>query len=147
MTAPAELAQVVKHVQRVKDLVRLAVDPAAADNEARSAALTACRLVATHGLIITSPLLTAPTCAEPPRPWASTNAAPGNWSSSSSTGSSSSYSRGPSASRGDERPRTIRVRFDSVCRVCGIGIPIGSLAQWTRGRGVAHVHCAQGERV
>lgn len=109
---------VTKEVRRANDLVRLAVDPGAAEGEARNAALQACRLIAKHELILLARMPEAPRAAPPPRaarPSPSVNVPPGG--------------------------RMIRSRFESNCRVCNELIEVGDSIWWVPNRGSAHMEC------
>lgn len=124
MSAPI----VTREVERVRDLVRLAVDSGAAEAEARTAALAACKLIMKHGLIVLArmpePLIVErvievqtapPPRAAPPRP-------------------------GP-ASRG----RVIVSRYECTCRNCGSAIDVGDRVYWVRGEGSVHLECSEGD--
>lgn len=117
--------------QRVRDLVRLAVDAAAAPNEARNAALSAARLIVLHRIVLGAgsevPVLRAQLAREtaarvaaeqqlaalekqiaapPPPSWVSMAAA----------------------------------KFGGRCVVCRATIQVGSPCQWKRGAGVRCEH-------
>jgi hypothetical protein len=157
-TTATEHARAEKSLRLVHHLVSLAVDPAAALEEGRTAAFTAIKLIKSSGLEIVSPVL---------RSNASSSSA-GNSSKSNSNASSSSTpgsrdgssssreqrrtddtrsgeaSRQPHSARDSQaknKPRTIRVRYSSRCRVCGDVINVGVEAAWMPGNGVAHLRC------
>ncbi len=110
--------------QRVLDLVRLAVDAGAADNEARNAALAAAKLIAQHGLAVVDPARLRASSG-PPRP------AQGH-----------PWRAAPSTSRGDPHAsRRIENRFPSRCRVCDDAVDVGERVWWRPGLGVAHLDC------
>lgn len=101
--------------QRVTDLVRLAVNAGAADNESRNAALAAAKLIAQHGLLVIEPArLQAPASA----PW-----------------------RPPPPRRDSEAARRIENRFAGSCRACGGFVGVGERVWWRPGRGVSHFAC------
>lgn len=104
-------------VQRVRDLVRLAVDPAASEAEARTAAFTACKLIAAHGILIGE---TAPAASTPRQ-----------------------TTRTAQAQRAGFR--IIRARFTQTCITCGDRIQVGERCAWMKGVGVRHIHCDFGE--
>ena len=100
--------------QRAHDLVRLAVNPGAAEGEARNAALAACKLIHANDLL--KPV-------QPP--W---NPEAPRWPE-------------PRAARKPAGPARFISRFNCHCRVCGGEIRIGDRIYWTRERGAHHPGC------
>lgn len=113
--------------QKVNDLVRLAVDPGAADGEARNAALMACRLMAKHELVA------APKGAQAPRP--------GHPWGSPGPGAQRPPRREYRSKADDDGARTITSRYATSCKVCRGEVDEGERVYWRPGKGVAHIEC------
>jgi hypothetical protein len=109
-------AALSRDVQRVHDLIRLAVDSAAAEAEARTAALTACKLIFRRKLLVVA-VAPQPQPAPPPRP--------------------------PPPPPPRQQPSGARItsRYRSFCHVCGGAVEVGQACWWTRGIGVEHLRC------
>lgn len=106
-------------VQRVTDLIRLAVDGGAADGEARNAALFACKLISKHGLRIGAQV-------------------------ESTNNSYRGYSRHdapPKQPSAKQDWRNIRSRYETRCKACMKRVQVGELVWWMPGRGVWHDEC------
>lgn len=120
---------VTREVQRVRDLVRLAANDGAAEAEARTAALAACKLISKHGMIVLAhlpePMIVERIVERAPEPRRATSYSPPP----------------PPHPHGHRGRRVIRSRYASSCRVCGDPIEVGDLVSWVRGEGVSHPEC------
>lgn len=104
---------------RVRALLARAASPA--EEEARTCAHIAARLIREHGIELSLPR----SSAAPPTAWP---AAP------------------PRGADAVPRRRTISARFAGYCRLCGAHYRVGELVSWARGLGAVHVPCAARER-
>ncbi len=107
MTAPAE---------RVRLLLRLAADPGAAPEEARTAAYTAAKMISQHRIPVG--IAAAP---EPPQ----------------------YRSPPPPAAEAKPKRRPIASKFAGFCACCGGPYRIGERVLWARGEGAIHLGCRE----
>ena len=99
-------------VDRVKKLIALAASPF--ENEARTSAWLACKLIRENNLDVSEVVQRAAWAPPPPPPAA----------------------QHPAAKR-----RVIRAKYLSVCRVCFRSVAIGDPIFWAKGEGATHVRC------
>ena len=143
-------------VARVRALLERATHASTPEEEARTSALIAARLIRQHNLVVDvavvpapSPLpaRTAPSSAWAEVSWADLSAANSAWTTSRSPASSE-----PSPSPdffGDsfeDRPRDFRVmqnKFKGKCISCQRSIAIGEWIGWRPNRGATHYECRE----
>lgn len=108
---------VTREVTLARKLVALGADPAN-ENEARTAAVQACRLIMQHGMVLIACMPEPPRPPPPPPP-----------------------PHGYGARTGAPVGRRIRARYDSVCDYCEGPIYVGDLVWWVPGARVVHFGC------
>lgn len=124
--------------EKVLKLIALAANNSS-ENEARTAALLACKAIAAERLVLLLP--TDPRLAlhaSPPATWPPPGWAPSEWQHPGSPTSSTAWKKSTQSPRPDpspDDPRRISVRFESRCVVCSLTLPEGTRAWWRKGDG------------
>lgn len=103
------------HLDRIRHLIELACNDATAPNEARNAALQACRLIKRHNVAVGDPVsnLAARVCHTPKRK--------------------------PQPNASGER--LISLKHAANCRICLIPMYPGEFAYWNKYTGARHPDC------
>ena len=113
-----------KTLERVRLLLERAGHPGTPEEEARTSATLAARLIYAHGYMVSYPATAPPPPPPPPPP---PTAAP----------PASSY-----AWKQRAKPyRVITSKFSGWCKACGDSFDEGDVVAWYRGRGCTHYDC------